>query len=49
MPELKQLHILFTQKYGKEHTQEVIQYKEKYLDQRLIKMLTKSVPHVSYA
>jgi len=40
IPELKQLQSLFTAKYGKEYAQEVINNKEKYLDHRLLKMLT---------
>jgi len=40
IPELKQLNILFTAKYGKTYAQEVIAHKERYLDQRLLRMLT---------
>lgn len=32
---------LFTSKYGKEYAQEVINHKEKYLDLRLLKILTR--------
>ena len=32
---------LFTSKYGKEYAQEVINNKEKYLDHRLLRMLTR--------
>lgn len=38
--ELKALLIQFSAKYGKEHAKEVIDNKEKYLEPRLIKMLT---------
>ncbi|KAL1503970.1 hypothetical protein AB1Y20_010386 [Prymnesium parvum] len=40
VPELKQLYLLFTQKYGKPYIDDVIARKESYLDQRLLKMLT---------
>lgn len=38
--ELKHLHILFTLKYGKPFTQDVIDNKEKYINHRLLKILT---------
>ena len=41
IPELKQLQVMFTQKFGKEYAEEVITNKEKYLDHRLVRMLVK--------
>ena len=40
--ELKELFVLFTAKYGKEFTQEVIGNKDKYLNHRFNKMLSSS-------
>ena len=40
--ELKHLHILFTLKYGKQFTQDVIENKEKYINHRLLKILTQT-------
>ena len=40
VPELKTLLGLFTAKYGKEYAAEVVEHKEKYLNPRLLKMLT---------
>ena len=40
IPELKVLQGQFTAKYGQAYAQEVIQNKEKYLNHRLVRMLT---------
>jgi len=40
VPELHQLHLLFTAKYGKPYAKEVIDHKEMYLNERLLRMLT---------
>lgn len=40
IPELKVLHGQFTAKYGAAHAHEVIEHKEKYLNNRLVRMLT---------
>ena len=40
VPELHTLHQLFTAKYGKAYSEEVINNKEKYLSHRLLRMLT---------
>ena len=40
VPELRTLHQLFTAKYGKAYSEEVINNKEKYLSHRLLRMLT---------
>lgn len=46
--ELKHLHILFTLKYGKPFTQDVLENKEKYINHRLLKILSSTeVPDVS--
>ena len=43
VPELKELFVLFTTKYGKDFSQEVVQNKDKYLNHRLNKMLSSAV------
>ena len=40
VPELHTLYQLFTAKYGKVYSEEVINSKEKYLSHRLLRMLT---------
>ena len=40
--ELKHLHILFTIKYGKPFTEDIIENKEKYINHRLLKILTQT-------
>eukprot|EP00965_Chrysotila_dentata_P218431 6190572-Pleurochrysis_carterae.AAC.1 len=40
VPELKELNMLFTAKYGVPYAEEVVANKENYLNQRLLRMLT---------
>ena len=40
VPELHTLYMLFTAKYGKPYSEEVVNSKEKYLSHRLLRMLT---------
>ena len=49
VPELHTLYQLFTAKYGKVYSEEVISSKEKYLSHRLLRMLTSTqVPSPSH-
>ena len=48
VPELHTLYVLFTAKYSKPYSDEVVQNKEKYLSHRLLRMLTSTqVPDAS--